>query len=432
MKRIITIVAVALLLAACAGRVGNQSIRINWGEDQLLAVGFLGYFDSEESFRSADCYQTLATRYPWVEGASEVGPEDGTALCVVVPRYAGSSVSVEQYTPQGIKKVRGKVYDRVYLEGDGTPFLLRCNLNDPAVSITCKDSTGAEVNYIPGMLGDGTLYLPDSKRIADISVAVPDPDPFLKTASYTEGFGISAGVRAGQPYLHMDSHSILGMGVVWTEEDLNMSDGDNFASGVNGICKGVFIGDIGQDYNPILCALMADGSVRILSIFDSLHSGETALSCSLAGISDIVGFECGGAGKNADGNYTYRTIYAIDHSGHSHEIPLFLGRSDEYYHYDSEGNSYNVGFSQDWKLSYEVSSPEGRLIDCHYGSFQEISSTDDERVFSYSVGGGTGTFKIRYTDEYTDIIVGSEGLINIPDTTVFHPGNGPADDIEFD
>ena len=432
MKRAFFILAAALLLAACTGKDGDQSIKVDWGDDQLMAVGFLGYYDSVDSFRSSDGYQSLEARYPWVADAQEVGPEEGTALCLVLPRYASSSVKVSQYTPQGTKKVRGKVYDKVYLEGDGAPFLLRCNLDDPAVSLMCTDSTGAEVSYIPAMLGDGTLYMPDSRKVADISMPVPEPDPSLKTASYTEGFGISAGVRAGQPYLHMDSHSILGMGVVWTEDDLNMSDGMNVASGVNGICKGVYIADIGQDYNPVLCALMADGSVKVLTIFDSLHSGETRFSCTIAGISDIVGFESGGAGRTADGGFSYRTIYAIDSHGRSHEVPLFLGRSDEYYRIDEAGNAVNVGLSQDWKLSYEVSSPEGRLLECHYGTFQEISSTDDERFFVYSVPGGEGSFKIRYTDEYTDIIVGSEGLITIADTSVFHPGSGPADDIEFD
>ncbi len=433
MKRLFAIIAPLLILLGCDGKKGGPDpVDIEWGAGRQLAVAFLGYYDSEAAFRHSDYYAGLANCYPWLAEAAEAGTPDGMALCLVIPRYESSELTVSQYVPAGTKKEKGVKYDKVYATVSGKPFILRCNLLAPDVVISCKDSTGAEFSYVPAIVGDGRMFVSDSKKMVDISLPLPETDPFLKNASYTDGFGISASVRSGLPFLHVDLHSLLGMGVVWDESDLNISDGDNPVRGLNGICKGVFIGDIGQDYNPVLCALMTDDKVKILSVFGSLHSGEGTLSSAIEGIGDIVGFECGGAGKMDDGGYSYNTIYAIDRRGRSHEIPLFLGRADEYYSVFGDGSMLNVSLSQDWHISARWTGPDGRAGRRLEGTFQEMSTSDSCRVFAYRTDDSAGTFKVRYTEEFTDLLVSADGAVSLADTTYFHPGAGPEDDIEYD
>ena len=92
----------------------------------------------------------------------------------------------------------------------------------------------------------------------------------------------------------------------------------------------------------------------------------------------------------------------------------------------------NVSLSQDWHISARWTGPDGRDGRQLEGTFQEMSTSDSCRVFAYRTDDSAGTFKVRYTEEFTDLLVSADGAVSLADTTYFHPGAGPEDDIEYD
>ena len=120
MKRLFAIIAPLLILLGCDGKKGGPDpVDIEWGAGRQLAVAFLGYYDSEAAFRHSDYYAGLANCYPWLAEAAEAGTPDGMALCLVIPRYESSELTVSQYVPAGTKKEKGvKILKKRVLWGE--------------------------------------------------------------------------------------------------------------------------------------------------------------------------------------------------------------------------------------------------------------------------------------------------------------------------
>ena len=390
MKKIIILGLAALLLPALVACGGGQPQKaagqIKWEDGNLLAVAFLGYYDSFGAFENSPSYVSLTQTFPQIVEAQQVLAGIGRELYLVIPRDPMATLAVDEdgeYVTDDDRRV-------FYRSEEGRPVLVLNNWYEENSLVVCTDNQGRSTLYTPGIDDKGALKLPKDGSVQDISLPVPKPLKGYTFFDYGEGFdgnsfGISVRLQAGQPILTSSAEPLAAYG--FDEESVVLADGDKVFEGINGLCKGVFLGTIGQDYNPVLCVLMEDGSVKTCSIFYAIHHGGPELGCALPGLKDVTGFESGGGGGWEDENgemfYEYQTIYALDARGGRTEIPHFL-ESGVYYGSDDR-YMYELTLTPDWNyhlfcISQEDYSPhEG-----YHGSFTETEWTDEYQAYDFT------------------------------------------------
>jgi len=389
MKKFCYLGLAALLLpalVACGGGrpSGNE---IKWEDGNLMAVAFLGYYDSFGTFETSPSYVSLTKTFPQIVEAEQVVAGLGRELYLVVPRDPMATLAVDsegEYVTDDNREV-------FYRSEEGKPVLVLNNWHGENSLVSCTDNEGRSTLYSPGITPDtGALKVPADGSVLDISLPMPKPLKGFTSFDYgkdSEGndFGIRVSLRAGQPVLTSSAAPLGYFG--FEEESIVLADGEKVFEGINGLCKGVFLGTIGQDYNPVACVVMENGDVKMAGIFYALLHGGPDLSDALPGFKDVNGFESGGGGgwedeETGETFYEYETIYALDERGGRTEIPYFtdhgryIGRDDRYF--------YEISLTPDWKyhilcVSREDYSPhEG-----YSGSFSLKERTDDECVFEF-------------------------------------------------
>lgn len=175
----------------------------------------------------------------------------------------------------------------------------------------------------------------------------------------------------------------------------------------------IYIGDIGQDYNPVLCMLRDDGKVQISSLFDGISRlGFFQASYPLPNLNNIVAFKA----KTFE---DYVGIAAVDGDGMEIEIPYNPAGLQEYIYTNAVGTQLRLTFTPDWKIicQHFISGPDGGVqeIKEYVGEYtlayinneynnQEIGYTihtlsnvlsDDNQPKPYE---SKGTFKLQYAD----------------------------------
>lgn len=213
---------------------------------------------------------------------------------------------------------------------------------------------------------------------------------------------------------------------------LTLGDKSYEVSGLSAPCRGIFVGDIGQDTHPILCMLLENGKVEILSLFNAARTvndfGFLSSGC-LPGLSDIVSFESGGGGPFEDDEgetrYSYTTVYAIDKNHQRHEIELFIG--DGQAKCQAEDRTYQLNLTDDWKIKLTEKQNNGLTAEL-WGRFRDLGHNDTydqydieyhtmnlKEVQRYSpalgqIGGVQGKFKLNTANANQWII----SLLNHP------------------
>lgn len=196
---------------------------------------------------------------------------------------------------------------------------------------------------------------------------------------------ITANIEGDKVMLTFNRAEIVKTGFA-IDEEYRLPDWPVEVEGLRGTPKSVFIGDIGQDYNPILCVLLDDGHMNILSLWDAVCYGNRCVG-QLA-FCDIVSMHSGGGGPwEEDGEifYSYTTIYATDNEGSDHEVMLYPFINDlEFLDETSKGTAiYMLNLSADWKISYVAGWYQSEIDQQFWGDFYEISGDFDTRTFVY-------------------------------------------------
>lgn len=195
---------------------------------------------------------------------------------------------------------------------------------------------------------------------------------------------IKGEIKDGSVWLTFDKGQVVYQ-TTNDEETYRLPDEPVVVEGLLGEPQGLVIGDIGQDFNPILCVLLPEGKVQILNLWNSTVTGD--LDATLLPMEGIVGFEVGpgGAYESEDGeiNYDHTTIYAVDAQGVKEEIPLYLLEHNLEYSDDSDGMVYHLYLSEDWKMQYVVDDREHNRMEEERGRFWEMSSDWDNMVFRF-------------------------------------------------
>lgn len=324
MKKLTVQLLFTFILAVALSSCGNEKKVRKWNDGEMVGIAFLGNFDNYDSFRDSPEYDTYCETYPEIENLDKFEIDYfGTEVYLIIPCDPAASVSVNSYSFEDFMN-EGASHDAqvLYRSDEGRPFLIKCNDNDTMsnVVITIVNNKSEVKEIHPRVSIEQPQIVIDDHNVRDLTVDFAALEGYNEASYEYDRFGIQAWVSGGSPVLYVNTDILFESGM-FSPEYYMLPEGAVKLTGINGICKGVFIGDIGQDYNPILCALMSNGDVRILSIFDALRTGNVRMSERLDKIHDITGFVNDGADPLPDGGWSYVTIYAIDKNGDRTEIP---------------------------------------------------------------------------------------------------------------
>ncbi len=339
MRRIVSLLAICAALVSC-GNTGGKSTgdefqSINWRDNDAAAVICVGMYTNESDLRDSGLLDRYSKSYG-LENLETVQTK-GDEWYIVIPRHSKATVKVNAVE---IDENCNLHKSMLLAERDGRPFLLRCNVSDlycnVAISIEGKDGKPL-VDYSP------MISLKDGKAFVRLSRAIDE-----------------------------------------------CPEGEYEIENLSGKCRGVFIGNIGQDINPIVCLAMENGGLEIFSLFSATQTGRFDSSGPLDGFKDIEAFKDSTVVDTVDGEFAgaYVTIFALNKNGDAKEIELtpslnaeisFLQNND-----DGKITEHKIVITQDWKITYSTSWFEGDPIEEYRGRIRPLKADYDNHVFEYS------------------------------------------------
>lgn len=339
MRRIVSLLAICAALVSC-GNTGGKSTgdefqSINWRDNDAAAVICVGMYTKESDLRDSGLLDRYSKSYG-LENLETVQTK-GDEWYIVIPRHSKATVKVNAVE---IDENCNLHKSMLLAERDGRPFLLRCNVSDlycnVAISIEGKDGKPL-VDYSP------MISLKDGKAFVRLSRGIDE-----------------------------------------------CPEGEYEIEDLSGKCGGVFIGNIGQDINPIVCLAMENGGLEIFSLFSATQTGRFDSSGPLDGFKDIEAFKDSTVVDTVDGEFAgaYVTIFALDKNGNAKEIELtpslnaeisFLQNND-----DGKITEHRIVITQDWKITYSTSWFEGDPIEEYRGRIRPLKADYDNHVFEYS------------------------------------------------
>ena len=339
MRRIVSLLAICAALVSC-GNTGGKSTgdefqSINWRDNDAAAVICVGMYTNESDLRDSGLLDRYSKSYG-LENLETVQTK-GDEWYIVIPRHSKATVKVNAVE---IDENCNLHKSMLLAERDGRPFLLRCNVSDlfcnVAISIEGKDGKPL-VDYSP------MISLKDGKAFVRLSRGIDE-----------------------------------------------CPEGEYEIEDLSGKCRGVFIGNIGQDINPIVCLAMENGGLEIFSLFSATQTGRFDSSGPLDGFKDIEAFKDSTVVDTVDGEFAgaYVTIFALDKNGNAKEIELtpslnaeisFLQNND-----DGKITEHRIVITQDWKITYSTSWFEGDPIEEYRGRIRPLKADYDNHVFEYS------------------------------------------------
>ena len=295
----------------------------------------MGMYTKESDLRDSWLLERYSKSYG-LENLETVQTK-GDEWYIVIPRHSKATVKVNAVE---IDENCNLHKSMLLAERDGRPFLLRCNVSDlycnVAISIEGKDGKPL-VDYSP------MISLKDGKAFVRLSRGIDE-----------------------------------------------CPEGEYEIEDLSGKCRGVFIGNIGQDINPIVCLAMENGGLEIFSLFSATQTGRFDSSGPLDGFKDIEAFKDSTVVDTVDGEFAgaYVTIFALDKNGDAKEIELtpslnaeisFLQNND-----DGKITEHKIVITQDWKITYSTSWFEGDPIEEYRGRIRPLKADYDNHVFEYS------------------------------------------------
>ena len=364
MKKLIFLLVLAVLSCAggCKSKTGGAaSDELKWNEMDVCALVFLGYGQNFTEFSRSENFQNVIQRFPSLKKATKFDVEtEGDELYYLVPRYADVVVQLHEYHLD-IENMEELVGKELY-NGGATPLLIRCNVSDihPNTQVTVTRN-GESLTFSPMSSAwgrEGLLFVS------------PDEDGEWGAESLYEGVyaGIRATVTKGEVFIQFDREEaahVVG--------DTDFTPEDNYPVILEGgRCKSVFIGDVGQDYNPVLCCLMEDGSVEILGLYNALRTYDFITSGSMYGHDNIVSVSNEGVHGDEGEGGGYIALFSHDAKGNKKEIELcpWLEGQWECLEETEDGvMCHLLEYTSDWKMSYRSGFVNSEALEFFVGKF---------------------------------------------------------------
>ncbi len=381
--------SVLMLFACKAGTQKNEmsvGTSIGWEETDMVAVAFAGYFKDSEALKASPEYAKYVEKYQVAD--VPVVETEGDEWYLFIPRDPNASVTVNVYTFEMFEKGLDPASGEILYKSEGNPFWLKCNLSDALgnTNVTIAGSDGKVLKYTPSIdLRDGTLSYPgvvasDSGSILDITEQKETEGLAQEINRRSDNFSVY--VLDGKVMLTI--YNAVGA----------LSDGEYVVKGLEGNCKGLFVGNIGQDINPIICMLMDDGGVEILEYGSvagrsDVEPGHLYSSGRLPGMKDIVSFRDGVVEDVFEGEVVggYVTIFAIDSKGQEYEIERCVRPLETLVYQVPSTNGteeYVLTVWPDWKIQYKRGWEESELLDEFFGRIRPLKMDYENNIFEYT------------------------------------------------
>ena len=447
-KRFVVLLLTILCLTACGGgsdsKTGSNVLSVSdgveWRDKDICAVVFVGFGKDFASISNTGDYAKFCERFPSLRKMVKfVAETEGDEIYYIIPRFSDATVTINEYKTDiedNMKEITGKkIYD-----GASTPLLIRCNQSDlhPNTTITVTGN-GKSITFNPVSsfgVRDDLQFISSENGFDSDSESTDDVvrSGFATEYSYK---GISAGIHAKLnngnvliTYDREEATSILG------ETEFEINDNYTVESTNNGSYNGVFIGDVGQDYNPVLCCQLKDGGIEVLELYEALRSFDFRTSGRLPGHDDVVSVTNEGVQYSEEGG-GYVTLFTFDASGNKKEVEFNALLNGTWIH-QTKIDDYDVRFivylSPDWKITYVCGYVDSDVFDGYLGTCRIIEENETTVVYEYEMKESdrsemtgeapdptlkTGTFKaVRISDDWFDGI-----KITCLTGLMFHPGD---------
>ncbi len=361
----------------------DKALEIPWRDGDMAAVGFLGYYDSFESFMTSPNYKDIESYYPQIEDLDLlVSAADGDELYVVIPREGiRSTLVVETFSDEQSA--------RPLYEGEDGPFFVKGNPWNQAsnMRLSLMDASGRMLEYTP-CLDETTGLLKGQNGILDVSVEQPSVLEGFAEAIYPDSvLGVRSYVRNGRAILEVDFSSFERMGLL-QGGDYGMENPVMPVAELGGYCRGVYLGNFGMGPNPVLALIMENDDVQVLSVRHALDNGDMAVSGRLEGISHVRSLSGGVSSLN---HMDMDVITATDASGVKTDLPLFFYPGTRNRVSQDSTRVYTLMLSSDWKMEYGLYSRDGEFLKGYLGRFRALEEEE---------GGEGGLFHYRF--DYQD------------------------------
>ena len=397
MKTITLFFFATFVLIACGGGSSSKagasgkalfeiSDGVEWRQHDICAVIFIGYGNNFVLSSQTGNYAAFSKRFPSLRKTTKFTAEtEGDEIYYIIPRYSDATVIINEYKidfENDMKEIIGKnLYD-----GDAMPLLIRCNISDlhPNTTVTVTGN-GKSVTFNPMNVSEERN---DVQFISQDNESTGEAirEGFSSEYSYK---GISASINAkvingnvSVTYDLEEATSIFG------EQEFMLED-KYIVEGMSGACKGIFIGDVGQDYNPVLCCLMEDGGIEVIELYEALRNYDFSTSGRLRGHDNIVSVSNEGVHFGDGGGYA--TLFTLDVSGNKKEVEFNALLNGTWIHQVQDGDQlvrYIVYLSSDWKITYVCGFADSEALESFLGTCRIIEEKDNFIVYEYEMKEG--------------------------------------------
>lgn len=343
------------------------------GQDGTFAnVMFFCSYDEMHNFTSENGIDDV---YACSDGVGEV------KLFLVVP--ASKEIKLELYP--AVTDKYGNVepnYENPLCEAAvGQPIYFASQPVDgkASVVVVAVDGVGRRSFWNPVISEDGVLGVNEEfgNLVSGKKVAEESSSKVGKVIDY-ENYGIKFMVKGTKVFMEIYDIDKYHKNKLWTPVKTTLTNGTYEIKNINGDCKDIFIGDIGQNTNPILCILLYNNNVEVMSVQKSIDNAFLMSSGILKGLWDVESFEnSGGGAYEYDGKtmYSYITIYGIDSGKHKTEVELFCRGIDSPY---VSADGKKILLLEDYTLSYTDGDKEYR------GIFSYDTINENESLYNIS------------------------------------------------
>lgn len=354
------------------GAAATDASELPWGETDIVAVAFVGYYATEADFRATPAYADLCKRYALPDDVPFID-HTGDEVYLVIPRDPNASVAVNSVPAESLTDPDVDAHGPIlYKSEEGTPFFIKCQSSGGMTNaeIIIVDNNKHELTYRPQLsTDDGSLMTPGAIAPGEgsvLDITQPLPKSSLPQSVDRPDDLLRAEIRNGRPI------------VIVKQAVQALDDGPHPVERISGRCVGLHLALI--EGTPYLFMLMDDGGVEAISYrsiegFGPLTPGNFISSGRLPDLKSITGFRQEGS-----------ALFAVDKSGSKHEIhPCLLPEFYRVLYHYADGKEYQLLIYPDWKLECIVGSIEGSTIEQHFG-----------QVFQTKADAKSGQYEFRY------------------------------------
>lgn len=352
------------------GAAATDASELPWGETDIVAVAFVGYYATEADFRATPAYADLCKRYalpddvPFIDHA-------GDEVYLVIPRDPNASVAVNDLPAESLTDPDVDAHGPIlYKSEEGTPFFIKCQSSGGMTNaeIIIVDNNKHELTYRPQLsTDDGSLMTPGMVGPGEgsvLDITQPLPTSSLPRSVDRPGDNLRAEIRNGRPI------------VIVKQAVQALNDGPHPVERISGRCVGLHLALI--EGTPYLFMLMDDGGVEAISYrsiegFGPLTPGNFISSGRLPDLKGITGFRQEGS-----------ALFAVDKSGSKHEIhPCLLPESYRVLYHYADGKEYQLLIYPDWKLEYIGGWPESEVFERYFGRIRPTKLDPKGGIFEF-------------------------------------------------